>query len=234
MRNVLMSFLLLMLLSGAYVLSRNSTEEVLVTADPSPSTSTTTPAIEEPAPPTPPESIVKKEKPPPPAKPETKVLSSSSAPSTPTTTVPEPRETPSGVDYATQIAAKVLEDTNVERKRNGLPALKLDSELALVARAHSADMLAKNYFDHTNKSGCNSACRAKNAEYTYTALGENIFMTSGINLSSADTGLLIVQGWMGSPGHRANILQKTFTRTGIGVALEGGKIYTTALYSKPR
>ncbi|MBC7836442.1 CAP domain-containing protein [Acetobacteraceae bacterium] len=157
---------------------------------------------------------------------------------------PAPKKTPASEstsapaktadDYATEIAADVFAQTNTERVKNGLPALVYDSKLSLVARAHSSDMLAANYFSHTNKSDCDSACRVKNANYSYSYVGENIFMAKGFTLSGGDTASLIVQGWMGSPGHRANILQTAFTNSGVGVAFEGTRIYITAIYSKPR
>lgn len=137
-------------------------------------------------------------------------------------------------EIATEIAQKVFEKTNAERVKNKLRPLALDTKLATISRAHSADMLAKNYFNHTNQEGCNSACRAKNAKYGYSIIGENIFLMGGFELTPDDESSVIVQGWMGSAGHRANILQSKYTHTGVGVAINGGKVYITVMYSKPR
>ncbi len=195
--------------------SPTSTSTAEVVSD----TATTTPAPLE----------VTSEEPKPKEEPKEKIVLSAA-----TTSAPKPTLTKPPSDIAAEIAEGVFTETNAERVKNGLPALMTDSKLSLIASAHSADMLASNYFSHTNKSDCNSACRVKNAAYAYSAVGENIFMTYGFSLSEGNTASLVVQGWMGSEGHRANILQKLFTNSGIGVASQGNRMYITAMYSKPR
>jgi len=123
---------------------------------------------------------------------------------------------------------------NAQRVQNGLSALAWDQRLADMARAHSTDMLTNDYFSHTDPNGCGSSCRANNAGYGWTAIGENIYFTEGYNLTSTAEAEMIVNGWMNSPGHRANILGAQFTNDGVGVAVQGDKIYITAMYSKPR
>ncbi len=123
---------------------------------------------------------------------------------------------------------------NAERAKEGISPLAAEVTLAGIARAHSADMLTNNYFDHTSKSGCNAGCRLDKASYAWKSYGENIHWMSGYTLSAAETANKIVQAWMNSSGHRANILKSTFTNVGVGIAVEGTKIYTTADYSLPR
>ncbi len=117
---------------------------------------------------------------------------------------------------------------NAERAKAGLSALSYDAELADMARLHSQDMLAQNYFDHTGLDGCSMSCRFKNIGYQYRAIGENIYMMRGYDDLSADAvAEHIVEGWMQSPGHRENILHADFATEGLGVAAEGDSIYAT-------
>jgi uncharacterized protein YkwD len=83
-----------------------------------------------------------------------------------------------------------------------------------VARAHSKDMFVKSYFSHINKDNESPAQRARNAGVR--------FITAGENLALAPTLKLAHEGLMNSPGHRANILRRSFGRVGIGI-LDGGK-----------
>ena len=94
-------------------------------------------------------------------------------------------------------------------------ALLADPELRNVARAHSADMFARGYFSHINPDGENPFYRISAAEINYLSAGENLALAQTLQI--AHTGL------MNSPGHRANILNPTFGRVGIGV--QDGGIY---------
>lgn len=137
-------------------------------------------------------------------------------------------------NFAILLEAAIHERINIERVNNGLKALKYDTVLADVARDHSADMAKNNYFSHTDNDECDSACRLNKAEYEWQAVGENIFlMDSGFRHSVEDAAAVFVQGWMGSEGHRKNILQKLFTYEGLGVVVSGNKIYATELLTRP-
>ena len=144
---------------------------------------------------------------------------------------PAPTPAPAAADYAAQIQQFVLAETNSARAQNGLPALSGDAQAASIARAHSADMLANHYFEHTNLSGCNAGCRLTNAGYTWKSYGENIHWMSGYKLSAQDAAKKIVTDWMNSPGHRANILG-SFTYAGVGIAVSGDTVYSTTDYTK--
>lgn len=148
-----------------------------------------------------------------------------------TTVTPAPTTqsaTPS--DTASEIEQYVLIETNSARAQNGLPALIADGRSASVARAHSADMLSKNYFEHTNLVGCNPGCRLQSAGYAWKSYGENIHWMSGYKLSAQDSAHKIVTDWMNSPGHRANLLG-AYTYAGVGIAVSGDKIYSTTDYT---
>src|SRR3989338_2032885 len=150
-------------------------------------------------------------------------------PATTTTSVQPPTAT-----YEAQLEQEVFAKINVQRAQNGGSALAQDNTLATLARAHSADMLAKNYFSHTAPGGCDPGCRLRAAGYSYSAYGENIYWMSGYSVTPAAAADMVVNAWMKSTGHRANILNATFTNQGIGVAKAGTKIYVTELLAKPR
>ncbi|MFD5231481.1 CAP domain-containing protein [Streptomyces qaidamensis] len=121
-------------------------------------------------------------------------------------------------------AAAVVDLTNRERAGAGLPPLAADPLLTTAAQAHSADMVARAFYAHTAPDGSRPWDRAAAAGSTRRAIGENIACGQR---SPAD----VVEGWMNSPGHRANILSPGFTHIGIGFA-GGGRAgtYWTQLF----
>lgn len=137
--------------------------------------------------------------------------------------------------YLDAIAAEVHRLTNAERAAAGVPTLQVDARLAAVATGHSEDMAARDYFSHDSPEGCNAGCRLEQAGYEYQAWGENIAWRESSNLpSAAALAEHFVSAWMNSPGHRANILKSDFTHEGIGLALDGTRVYITANFSDPR
>ena len=108
--------------------------------------------------------------------------------------------------------ADVLALVNTERSAAGCPAIAWDETLAQVARLHSADMAARDYMDHTNPDGLGPFDRATAAGTTASA--ENI---AAGQRTAAD----VMASWMASPGHRANILNCSLTRLGVGVGYGG-------------
>ncbi|MCK8437704.1 stress protein [Streptomyces sp. D2-8] len=121
-------------------------------------------------------------------------------------------------------AAAMIDLTNRERARAGLPPLSADPLLTTAAQAHSADMVARAFYAHTAPDGGQPWDRAAAAGSTRRSIGENIACGQR---SPAD----VVEGWMNSPGHRANILTPGFTHIGIGFA-GGGRagMYWTQLF----
>lgn len=105
--------------------------------------------------------------------------------------------------------SEVIARTNAERARHGLRPLASDVRLSAVARAHSGDMLARGYFSHTGLDGRQPWDRTKDAGIDYRGIAENIAWGQ----RSAEE---VVDGWMNSPGHRANILAPDFTHIGVG------------------
>jgi uncharacterized protein YkwD len=111
------------------------------------------------------------------------------------------------------LEAQMLELVNKERTSRGLNPLKADPEMAVVARKHSVDMFARSYFSHYTPEGLDPFDRMHRDHLRFLTAGENLALAQ--TLSIAHTGL------MNSPGHRANILNPSFGRVGIGV-LDGG------------
>lgn len=110
---------------------------------------------------------------------------------------------------------KVVDLTNQERTKAGLKPLKADnSTLSKMARAKSQDMADKNYFDHQSPTYGSPFDMMKKYGITYKSAGENI-------AAGQKTPEEVVNGWMNSPGHRANILNASFTTIGVGY-VKGG------------
>ena len=109
---------------------------------------------------------------------------------------------------------KVVELTNKERAKYGVPALQLDTNLSKVARTKSMDMKTKGYFDHNSPTYGSPFDMMKQFGITYKTAGENIAM-------GQRTPEEVVNAWMNSEGHRANILNANFTHIGVGYVAEG-------------
>lgn len=114
---------------------------------------------------------------------------------------------------------------NEEREKQRLSTLIYDSKLELAARQHSKEMGELNYFSHTSPIAKNHEVRdrVRNAGLTEMSMAENIFTIHGYNTNVLPT--KIVEGWMLSPGHRRNILNRDFTHTGVGVTATADGIY---------
>ncbi|MBQ1742833.1 MAG: SafA/ExsA family spore coat assembly protein [Oscillospiraceae bacterium] len=109
---------------------------------------------------------------------------------------------------------EVIRLVNVERAKAGLKALTEDWELSRVARYKSQDMHDLRYFSHTSPTYGSPFDMMKAFGIRYRTAGENIAM--GYRTPAA-----VVQGWMNSPGHRANILNASYTKIGVGYVASG-------------
>uniref|UniRef100_UPI0038B2D138 CAP domain-containing protein n=1 Tax=Metabacillus schmidteae TaxID=2730405 RepID=UPI0038B2D138 len=125
-----------------------------------------------------------------------------------------PKENKSQGQGVSQVAQQVIDLTNAERKKNGLPALKADTQLSGVAQKKSEDMRQNNYFSHTSPTYGSPFDMMRDFGVTYKTAGENIAQGQ----RSAQE---VVQAWMNSEGHRKNILSKDFTHIGIGYDSNG-------------
>lgn len=142
---------------------------------------------------------------------------------------------------------------NKERAEKKAGNLQFDRRLADIARAHSGDMAKRKFFNHKNPDGKDATargaaegyiCRKMYAGYFTQGLAENIYqgsLYSSIRITgnrrSYDWYSLdeiaeeVVEGWMDSPGHRRNVLEKTYEKQGIGIAIASDdKVYVTQIF----
>ncbi|MBT2697525.1 sporulation protein [Bacillus sp. ISL-40] len=109
---------------------------------------------------------------------------------------------------------KVVDLTNQERAKNGLPALKVDVTLSKMAHEKSRDMSANGYFSHTSPTYGSPFDMMKKYDITYRYAGENIAM-------GQRTPEEVVKAWMNSEGHRKNILSPNYNYIGVGYVSQG-------------
>ncbi|MCX2967500.1 MULTISPECIES: CAP domain-containing protein [Streptomyces] len=162
-------------------------------------------------------------------RPESSAPPASTPPAAPTPVRPAPEPTPDnpaptppgddGAHSATE--ARVLTLVNQERARAGCQPLRADAALAGLAGDHSRDMAERGYFSHTDPEGRSPFDRAAEAGVRHMG-GENIARGQA-------TPEAVMEAWMNSPGHRANIVNCDFTTLGVGVHNgDGGPWWTQA------
>ncbi|MCX6698788.1 MAG: CAP domain-containing protein [Methanomicrobiales archaeon] len=135
-------------------------------------------------------------------------------------------------DKTEQIEKRIFYYTNIERVNAGKPALIWDEQLSVIGREHCIDMATTGLFDHINFDGETPTDRAIRHGYqvkkdlgTYVrvGVGENIAKLSNYPGTSDEVARFIVDAWMNSPGHRANLLdsnEQQLTLIGVGVAYD--------------
>jgi uncharacterized protein YkwD len=99
---------------------------------------------------------------------------------------------------------------NIHRESVGCAPLVWNGGVAEVALAHSQDMRDRDFFAHTNPDGDSPADRLRNAGIDYRRMAENIAW-------GYPSGAAVLDGWLGSPGHRANIENCALTEHGVGL-----------------
>ena len=109
---------------------------------------------------------------------------------------------------------RVVELVNVQREKHGLEPLTLSEQLSDGARLKSKDMHDNKYFSHTSPTYGSPFDMMKSLGITYRTAGENIAM--GYSTPEA-----VVNAWMNSEGHRANILNASYTEIGVGYIADG-------------
>ena len=125
---------------------------------------------------------------------------------------------------ASERERSLLAEMNRARAAHGVAPLQLDRRLERAARAHSADMMRRDYFSHGAFTQ-----RMRSFGIRSRWLGENVAWGSG----RYSTARSIVRMWMASPGHRANLLRPSFRRAGLGAVVgtfagHGGATVVTA------
>lgn len=115
---------------------------------------------------------------------------------------------------ATQQAQEVLKIVNQERSKVGLKALTLSAELTDVATVKAQDMADNGYFDHTSPNYGSPFEMMRHFGIQYRSAGENI-------AAGQKTAQEVMNSWMNSSGHRANILNSDYEQIGIGYVTGG-------------
>ena len=134
----------------------------------------------------------------------------------PSTNTPGPLQVPiseTSDSNGSITVSNVIAATDIERIKAGLPALRARAELNSSALAKVNDMFSKQYFDHVSPNGTTLDTVISREGYQFITVGENLAYG---NFASAKE---VVDAWMRSPGHRANILNKEFTEIGIEARL---------------
>ncbi|MDR7855603.1 CAP domain-containing protein [Tissierella sp.] len=147
---------------------------------------------------------------------------------TPTPT-PKPTPTPApetpSVSGLSAIELEVVRLVNIERQKEGLKPLAASSEISNVARKKSEDMAVKNYFSHTSPTYGSPFDMMKSFGIKYNTAGENI-------AKGQQSAQSVVTAWMNSSGHRANIMNPSFGKIGVGhYRSSNGTNYWTQMFT---
>jgi uncharacterized protein YkwD len=115
------------------------------------------------------------------------------------------------------IRAAILCLHNQIRASRGLPRLRENAKLRRAALGHSSDMVARGFFDHTTPTGVTMVDRIMASRYASRnvgwSLGENLAWGTGTLATPRE----VMSAWMNSPGHRANVVKRSYREIGIGV-----------------
>ncbi len=122
---------------------------------------------------------------------------------------------------------QVVDLVNKERAAAGLPALKVNAKLAGVAEKKAEDLRDNNYFAHQSPTYGSPFDMMKQFGISYTSAGENI-------AKGQKTPADVMNGWMNSEGHRANILNSSYTEIGVGYVTDSnGTTYWVQHFIRP-
>jgi uncharacterized protein YkwD len=120
---------------------------------------------------------------------------------------------------------QLLSLVNAARRQNGLRALSINAQLNAAALAHSQDQARTQRMSHIGSDGSTFDQRITRAGYSWRSAAENV----AEGYTSAQS---VFDGWMNSPGHRANILSDQ-VHMGVGAATGNGRMYWTQVFATP-
>ncbi|WFF03359.1 CAP domain-containing protein [Micromonospora sp. WMMD964] len=123
-------------------------------------------------------------------------------------------------------AREVVDLVNAERAKAGCKALTIDDKLMTAAQKHSQDQADHQNMSHTGSDGSNAGVRLDRVGYAWRTYGENVAWNQKTPTS-------VMDAWMNSSGHKANILNCAFTEIGVGIASSNGP-YWTQVFAAPR
>lgn len=136
-------------------------------------------------------------------------------------TLPAAVSQPSELVSVDDKAVELLAAMNAARATEGLAPLQWDEDLASVALARATDLIRRGYFDHYAPDGSSAFSELAVRGIRYALAGENLARN---NYAESRTVAAAFQGLMGSPGHRANILEPRFQHVGIA-AVRSGRVW---------
>ncbi len=125
--------------------------------------------------------------------------------------LPPPLRAPERASTASLVKADVVKWTNIQRANNGETALTENAKLDQAAAKKLQDMFAKQYFEHISPAGVGPSDLANQVGYKFIMVGENLA------LGDFKDAQALLDAWMNSPGHRANILNKRYEEIGVAV-----------------
>ena len=128
--------------------------------------------------------------------------------------------------FSTLTTSQVMALVNQDRTSDGLPALDLNPTLNLAAYAKAEDMISNHYFAHTSPEGVSPWYWFKTLGYNYAYAGENL----AIGYKDANT---LVNSWMNSPDHRANILSPNYQDMGLAVIKSENSTLVVQMFGSP-
>ena len=133
--------------------------------------------------------------------------------------------------HAQNVGQELVAMTNQIRAQNGLPPLSVELPLIWAAQVHANEQAALNRLSHTGRFGDAgqriAGQRVTRQDYRWSAWGDNV-------ASAAPDAASVLTGWMNSPGHRATILNPSYTDIGVGLAYSSnGTPYWTMVLARP-
>ncbi|MDO5528672.1 MAG: CAP domain-containing protein [Paracoccus sp. (in: a-proteobacteria)] len=132
----------------------------------------------------------------------------------------------SGCAVDSQLGLAAMRAINAERRSAGLAPLRGNSALQAAARAHSCDMAREGFMAHQGSDGSNPHGRARRAGGQCRGIAENV-------ARGQQTGASVVRAWMGSGGHRRNMLGASYTDGAVAAARgRDGRVYWTAMMGR--
>lgn len=131
------------------------------------------------------------------------------------------------------LEAAILQSINVERRRRGLGPLLRDATLADIARRTGEELIGRRRLDHIDRQGRGPSDRiARQHRRLIGLVGENLAAFSG-HWPETSQALAeeLVRGWMGSPGHRRNILRADYSHSGVGLVMRDRELRCVQLFA---
>jgi len=141
------------------------------------------------------------------------------------------------LNSAEEVELRIHDFVNESRNNSGAVSLEFDPKLAEIARAHSQDMIDRNFYSHVNPDGLDSTARGEKVGYTCykdygiyaeEGIGENLAQPGSRWITPEDLAFDTVTLWYNSQDHRENMNERNYRYEGIGVVFtDTGKAYIT-------